>query len=306
MSLFDISLMIIKELKYLRKSLFPGSYSNWYAKPSIGCKFFRRRISRKSSAFVNTASLTVECALVFPILLAFFLGMFWMIELFEIHSDIGSELYSAGNELVSYSFCLNKDFDKQKADESLLKQLGTIGFNEVFIKKRLSSAKSASKVKYLNTLLSDVKTKGEIDIEVTYYAVPYIPIPGIHGIWLTNHFYSKAYTGAELSGNKEDEEDVIVYITPNGKVYHTSINCSTLKTTISAVRYSELSNERNDSGAKYYPCEYCGGKVKDGTVYITPTGRRYHSSLQCGELRTSISEIKLSQVGSRRKCMRCP
>ena len=65
--------------------------------------------------------------------------------------------------------------------------------------------------------------------------------------------------------------------------------------------------KRNESGAKYYPCEKCFKKTTLGeVVYITNTGTRYHNNINCSELKRTVHEVRLSDVkDTKRPCNKC-
>ena len=62
---------------------------------------------------------------------------------------------------------------------------------------------------------------------------------------------------------------------------------------------------RNNDGSKYYPCEYCAGKIAAGDVFITDYGNRYHGKVDCAGLKRKIYTIPISEVGARRPCSDC-
>ena len=79
--------------------------------------------------------------------------------------------------------------------------------------------------------------------------------------------------------------------------------CSHIHLSIHSVEKTQLGAMRNENGEKYHPCEECGGGT--GNVYITDTGNRYHSSLECSGLKRSIVKVPVTQVKDRRPCSRC-
>lgn len=256
-----------------------------------------KRISLKLSA-----SATVEATLIFPLVILFFMSVIWIVDLFYIHSTIGFELDSVGKELVSYSYPYKMYIQGGEESGELNGILSSVGWNEGYVKSRLNKTEVSTRVSSLTTLLSDFSSD-DIDIVVTYFVEPILKIPGVDGVFLTNHFFSKPYSG--YSKGRATESDKRVYVTRTGSVYHTSLNCRSLKTTIISVAYDGVSAKRNEAGSKYYSCELCGRGNHGSVVYITPTGNRYHNSASCSELKTDIFEICLSEAGGRGKCKYC-
>ena len=229
------------------------------------------------------------------------MSILWLFELFFIHARVETVLDKAGSEMVAYSYPLffnDADEDESLKTEALLK----VGWTEGYIKGQILKLPESYRITGLTTLLSNISKDDEIDILVTYIVKPYINIPFINGVILTNHFYSKAYTGY---GRKDTDNDEMVYITRRGTVYHTDLDCKALKVTIIPVPISGIKKERNEDGGRYYPCEYCKDEGFGATVYITPYGTAYHSSQSCGQLKQDVFQIPLSEAGGRHKCKLC-
>ncbi|MBR1758327.1 MAG: hypothetical protein IJ744_06325 [Lachnospiraceae bacterium] len=100
-------------------------------------------------------------------------------------------------------------------------------------------------------------------------------------------------TGHEHADGEED----YVYVTDYGVVYHRTLACPHLNLTILAGSLSSIDGARNDSGGKYYPCEFCHpGTAGGGVYYYTTDGDRYHADYHCQALTRTIREVPLSQV----------
>lgn len=106
--------------------------------------------------------------------------------------------------------------------------------------------------------------------------------------------------------NEEGALGNYVYVTEYGTVYHLRRQCPYLNPGIIAIPYHQVSDKRNESGAKYKACKGCGAKkVKSGVVYITEYGDVYHRTLHCVGLRRTIHRIPLTEVGDRGPCKKC-
>lgn len=110
----------------------------------------------------------------------------------------------------------------------------------------------------------------------------------------------RRWNGESIARSKEKEEN-IVYITKNGKVYHTSKKCTHLLLAIKKIKYS-LVNKR-----KYSKCKICVWEdtESEDEVYITDKGDRYHTFKDCSSLLRFITEIKIEEAGERKLCSRC-
>ncbi len=100
-------------------------------------------------------------------------------------------------------------------------------------------------------------------------------------------------------------QEVPVYVTEYGSVYHTSLSCSYLQPKIREAAAGEIPFLRNNDGKIYYPCEYCSAGTDAETVYITVYGTRWHGNRNCAGLHRGIRRMLLSEVGGKPLCSRC-
>lgn len=111
------------------------------------------------------------------------------------------------------------------------------------------------------------------------------------------------YTGESFS---DKETETMVYITPEGTVYHRSRDCTYLQLTVHTISSGRLEEARNLSGGKYASCEYC---LRDHTVpalvYITDYGTSYHRLRECQGLKRTIMAVPLSKTEGLNSCSRC-
>lgn len=145
-----------------------------------------------------------------------------------------------------------------------------------------------------------------IDLNAVWRMKPLFPFPGVRGFKVIDRARIRAFTGYDNTGKHkgtEDEEE-IVFITRSGSVYHRSRSCSHLNINIRRTDRGSVGDLRNNSGGKYYPCEYCGGGAQNG-LYVTDDGDRYHTRISCPGLKRSIRAVPISQAGGRRACHDC-
>ena len=154
---------------------------------------------------------------------------------------------------------------------------------------------------------SFLEKNDEIDMIVTYTADIPFPLLGFYHPLFRERVHSRAFVGVDTRMEKEEEEDVIVYVTPTGRVYHRNKNCTYLKLSVSQVLFGDIAGMRNESGGIYYPCSRCAGGVvdPDAKVYVTNFGDRFHVNRACSEIKRTIEEIYLSEVGNRSPCSKC-
>lgn len=132
----------------------------------------------------------------------------------------------------------------------------------------------------------------------------------IPDISMVQNVKTRAFVGTTEIGPEEteEEEDQTVYVTRTGSVYHTTLECRHLNLHIESKQFDQVAACRNESGAKYYPCDRCVRSTvpsENQTVYITTDGNRYHTSLQCSGLLRDVRTMKLSEAGAYRPCRHC-
>ena len=116
----------------------------------------------------------------------------------------------------------------------------------------------------------------------------------------------KQEDGTDGEEEQEQEKEEEVLITESGKRYHYSYSCPALNVRPKKVLFENVGQQRNDGGAKYYPCEFCAlNKSECFECYITPDGDRYHFDERCQGLKRTIEKVPLSKVGKRKECKRC-
>lgn len=110
----------------------------------------------------------------------------------------------------------------------------------------------------------------------------------------------RAYVGDSESAEEDTkgESNIKVYIAENESVYHKDFECTHLKLSIVSEDISEASN----SG--YTKCGLCGENC-GREVFVTTSGRHYHSSTSCSGLKRTIYEINIDETNGLVPCSRC-
>ena len=154
-----------------------------------------------------------------------------------------------------------------------------------------------------------------VTIQMTYTVKPPVFSDILPGFPVVQCVRMHSFNGHEVAKKNsvpdEEQNEEVVFITESGSVYHTHSDCTYIKIVLDQVAYDTISSLKNESGSRYYPCEGCvkskNGQMEDlhSTVYITKHGTRYHISTSCSKIKRNIKQIKLSEVGSRKKCSKC-
>lgn len=261
-------------------------------------------------------SLTVEAALIVPIFIYAIVAFVYLIQVILIQESLMQAMEKTAQKASTYlMICEQKEEPEEK-----MQRIGARLLQNVWIKTELAKELHTRQIKenWILGGLSGIHTarsfyeKGNAYIHlVADYRIS-LPLHGIgiQTIPIEQRICLRAFVGAKGGGQKQGDQelDPIVYITPNGSVYHEKRECSYLKLKIRAVQMQAVSSLRNEEGAKYKPCKKCVKRQKinpDATVYIANDGRHYHKDLSCSGLRRSIIAIPKSKVGDRRPCKRC-
>lgn len=278
------------------------------------------------ASFVS-GSITIETAMILPIVIITLLGILYFIIIMNLQMEIQHVLNETGREAAKYAYLYEEMFDlPQENNEKLIKEseIGVkdiiySGFTSVYALKQIKEKIGLERLNNscirggsngLILLGGDFLSADDvIDLVLRYYIdIPYFPNTSF-GISIIQRCRVKAWTGYKLLENKEDleEQEEIVFITEHGTVYHTNRNCSHLNLSTRLVNIYQLDTLRNFSGGKYYPCELCMKSEVEGIkkVYITNEGDRFHINKNCSGLKRTIKEIPISEVEGKGLCKRC-
>ena len=204
--------------------------------------------------------------------------------------------------MLGYMALLNKQLSYQLKTNNTAVVMSKLNFYKKVVSEITDYKQQMNELeKEISKESHDVKENelGQIDIISGFvYKVPWIgkKIP------ITTRCRVKDWTGRDITKAQE-----LVYITKNGKVYHSTKECTHLSLSIRKSYYSQLPVERNCYGEKYKKCALCiKSKLYENTeIFLTEDGNKYHSSLMCSGLLRNIIIIEKSKVGDRTPCSRC-
>lgn len=275
-------------------------------------KFSCRKRMSLFTSHNKRGSMTIEAALILPIFFFTMISVIYIGESMRFFGNIQAVLHQNAKELSGYAYVYKKVND---GDSSLAGKIGSIGFSQLYVKNKvmqelgygtIENAPIRDGKRGLNFLYSKIMEDEMIDLVVTSHVKTPFDVIGINDFVIVNRARMRAWTGYDnTKKNAADSEEEIVFITKNGEVYHRSRNCKHLNISIRQVEKSKLKNRRNDSGGKYYPCEYCGGKKAGNMIYITDSGDRFHTTVTCSGLKRDILAVPISKAGGRKPCSNC-
>lgn len=257
-----------------------------------------------------TASMTIEACFVLPFFLFAFLNIISITEIYRLQGNMSAAMHGTAKQMAVYGYEYRQICqDSAGAAESLgLTYLYAAGKVRATLgTDYLDNSPLAGGAASISWLRSRVMQADDcIDLVAEYRIEPPAAVVGYQPRILYNRIRTRAWTGYDNAGNGMDgsAEEEIVYITPDGTVYHRSRGCSYLKLSIVAVDKGFLDTQRSEDGSKYYPCAECGASC-GSTVYITNYGNRYHASLGCSSLKRTVNAVPISEVGDRCACSKC-
>ncbi|MDD3239651.1 MAG: pilus assembly protein [Lachnospira sp.] len=255
-----------------------------------------------------SASSTVEAALVIPLFMYAAMALIYILQIAAVKQHVQTALYEDAKELAGYAYSVEKSVDMD------LGSLSTGAAWTLLVNELGSSYASDNHIVGGNAGLVMVRSKvcggdsSVIDLSVTYTVQNPFDIFGIGKVTITQRCKTDAWLGESRDSyrNKQSREERKVYVTAEGKVYHTNRNCTYLTRVITQKNRKELASIRNYDGGRYFPCEKCGHQYDESEmVYITQYGNRFHTDITCSQLARTIIEIPISKVGTKSLCKKC-
>ncbi len=259
------------------------------------------------------ASLTVEASLVLPFFVFAVLFFMYFFQFLYLTDTVQSGITETGKFISRYEKIMKEEEIFGGAEQSALKQK----FYAYLDKESINEKCIVGGVYGIDIGISEMKENQPV-IEITAVYQVQFPIPffGEKTSLVTQKVKTRAFIGQAMKKDINSDrglengaleiEDLYVYVTENGTVYHMNENCSHLKLSISGIDAKQIGTARNDSGGKYKPCEKCiKNSEAEAEVYIAKDGECYHNSLSCSGLKRTIYAVCYSEVIGKRKCSRC-
>lgn len=226
-------------------------------------------------------SLTIETALVIPIVMFFLLNMAGLVQYFAKDTTEMISQTEKAKKMAIFMYVVKRGSIPEGLDPKDIPKEGVYQF-----------------------------TDNKVDMFKVSYWKPWVEGIGFHGFATVNRSTCYMWVGYDGSGMGQGEqaEEKYVYVTPNGKVYHESRTCTYLAPSVSYVSDAELENARNESGGIYQICDICAGNnTESNGYYITPYGEKYHVRRNCPGILHTVNEWTLQKAiqNGRRPCSKC-
>ena len=250
----------------------------------------------RASTFASKGSMTLEAAVVIPIFFFAVLCLVYLLEMMAIQTTLHHAMHSVGKEIAQAAYS-SPMISTRGIEQYLVKTVGEERLNRSMIAGGINGLDCSKVQSDGNTAVIDLSVCYELEIPVLFFRIPVLSREEILRV--------KGWTGyvAGASGTQKEE---VVYVTDYGLVYHQDMSCTYLELSIKTIRSEDVESLRNQSGGKYYPCEYCDGKETEGNrMYVTDYGDRYHRSLDCSRIKRNIYPVPLDEVYGLGGCSKC-
>ncbi len=304
--MFSSRTLVKKEIiiqQYQKKNYSPSTNANLITKVSK---------DEKRTCSSISGSLTVEAAIVLPIFVFAILSLILLGQTAYTQTRLQNAMEVTAEKVASYSYAERLVKEKVNGLDSVIGEWIIDCATILIIKNEVIKTAGKNYLDHcciqngsdgISFIGSTVSVDEEfVDLILSYRIRSPVPIFFNNQLWITQRCRRKLWIGEEST---QEKEEPIVYVTVNGSVYHTSLECSYLKRNIRQVDYSDIKSQRNETGAKYYRCEFCAKGEVGEWVYITNYGDRYHYRTTCPGLTRGIRTILYSDIGERQLCKKC-
>ncbi len=259
------------------------------------------------------AGMTVEASIVIPVFLFFLMNILFSFDVLHLHGNLMAALHQTGNQMCFYAYA----YDQSELGEIIPDNINSLIWSEGYVKHKVFDylgkeyldrtciADGSSGIHFYQSSL--MEEKDTIELIASYRVEPLVGINRWIPLYMENRYYGRAWTGYDVENRNKDRlsEDLLVYVTESGEVYHISRACSYLNPSIQAAPLLGMEQRRNEDGERYSPCPSCYREGLQALGYITDYGNKIHTSLQCSGLKRTVYTVRLSETEGKRRCVKC-
>lgn len=248
---------------------------------------------RASFCICHSGSYTLEAAIVIPLLAGYLVTILFFFSVLEIQCAVDEALLYAGRKVaVESSIVESEEILFLSAEGYMLSILQENALIERYVKHGVWGIQ-----------LWDSEFEGDyVYLKAGYVVELPISFGKLGQIQLSSQNCFHKWNG----GKRVTSDESVVYITPNGQVYHSSLECRSINLNIRNAMLSDITSLRGADGQKYYECTRCTWEDKNRErIYYTDYGVLYHKSISCSALKRNVEKIDLKDVGDRRPCSFC-
>lgn len=275
---------------------------------------FPRRSGKKACL---SASLTLEAAMSLTLLIFASFCLILPLKVMDTERKIQAAPEAVGEDLSRYAYVTETLKTGETVNTSEMDSSGTEivnrisgGASVVYAQLQVNEHVDTDAVRGLNLLRSQILEDGETIALTADYGIQLpFPVLGLPMLIRTAGCTRRAWIGlpGKTYGNDGQagaSEDTIVYLGKNSTRYHLSPTCHYLANDLKVVAADQITELRNSSGKRYHACAVCGD-VSATTVYVMPSGERYHTSRNCRAIVAYVRTARLSEVAYLGACSYC-
>ena len=256
-----------------------------------------------------SGSFTLEATVCLPVFATFLVVAMFFLRLLMVEQNLTESMELSARKLSTAAFAENIGVSEGLLDVSSLPAAIAL------VNKDYSKKSEGEGYRYmllgkaaLNLTGSDV-TGDYVDLNAAYVTQLPVNLLGKRSLLMKRKVKARKWNGYELDGGQgEEEDDIWVYVTPHGTVYHMDCDCHYLNLSVRSVSKNSVSSLRNKDGSSYAPCAVCGKKASaSGLVYVTDYGGSYHTNINCSGLKRGIDMIKKKEAEAKGygACSKC-
>ena len=256
------------------------------------------RASFYASLKSEKGSLTIEAAVVLPLLFLGMVALICIMDLLRIQAQTSISLNESVKELGMYAYVT----EKTPADVPVgqISQAICIGYAQTKLRDEPNADISLSSSSYKDHII-ELRASGTYKMPITIFP--------ISTIYFQNRVRIHDWTGYSGYGSTGDTDTggEMVYITDRQTVYHAFSDCTHIDLSIEQISYDKVGQRRNENGGKYYACPHCVSvESHSGAVYIARSGDRYHTNPDCQSLKRMVQMVLKSEIEEGMQlCSRC-
>ncbi|MDO4295177.1 MAG: hypothetical protein Q4D90_03345 [bacterium] len=246
----------------------------------------------------------MEASLAFVLFLFAVIAMLLPMRMVQVKRQVRAAMEAANEELCQLAYEGDWSWLESEAAKWYVKAK-VMGISEKDAIEELSVAESK--------ILEDGK---HIDLRVRYRMKIPFSVWKLGSLPVTVRNYKRAWVGksgkeAEEGGKREagkgEGDKTTVYVGNKKSRFHWYRDCHYLSNESDAVKYSEISTQKNRFGRHYSPCKRCCNNVggEQDLVYIFEGGESYHSTRNCSSLYAYVEEAEWKDVSNLGECSYC-
>ncbi|MDO4553948.1 MAG: pilus assembly protein [Lachnospiraceae bacterium] len=242
--------------------------------------------------------MTIEAAIVLPLLLCAFMGILMWAQVMMADQEMQTALLETGRQLARKEYLLS-----EKGQEGASVKVSGVLFRQIQRQENGASAKFVSGISLAGSEYRE--SSKELYLHLQYKVKINTLLLGNWQLRLRGGLIQKAWNGyAPAEGETTDKGSDYVYVTEDGEVYHTDGQCYHLHVTISETTDVD---PYYDGKTSYRPCEHCihKGDGRAGVLYIPKEGDCYHTDPSCSGLTRTVHYVKKEEIGDLRPCSHC-